>query len=236
YRAGSASPNSPLTGYEPNVADAVTAYARAVPTGRVILGLPFYGYDWGTVDASPASRAVSGPQAITWATIRGAGWAARWDAAAQSPWASYQVGGQWHEAYYDDAQSLGAKAGAAAAARLRGVGAWALGMEGGDPSLLEAMAAGGVSKAVGQRGPAPAPGPPPPQPGSAQPPPGTGGGGQPPAAAPAQPAPTTPETPRTTTPTSSSTTSTTSTTTSAPAPGVPLPTTPTTATCKALVC
>ena len=233
YQGGAASPNSPLTGYQPNVADAIAAYTRAVSPGRVILGLPFYGYDWATVDASPASRAVGGPHAITWATIKTSGWAARWDGAAQSPWASYQVGGQWHEAYYDDAQSLGAKAAAASAAHLRGVGVWALGMDGGDPSLLEALAAGGVSKTSGQKGVAPGPAPPPPspQPGSAQPGPGSGGspsqlGG------PTQPPPTAQPRPSTTS------TSSTTTTTGPPSPGptLPLPTTPTTAQCKALLC
>jgi GH18 family chitinase len=231
YGSGAASPNSPLAGYRPNVSDAVAAYSAAVSPGKVILGLPFYGYDWVTVDDSPASRAVSGPRAITWATIRSSGWAARWDGVAQSPWASYQLGGQWHEAYYDDAQSLGAKAAAASAAHLRGVGVWALGMDGGDPSLLEALAAGGVSNSLGQKGVTPPPPPPSPQPGSAQPPPAAGGGSQSPAVGgPTQ------QPPAQARPASSTTSSSTTTTTGPPPPSLPIPTTPTTVQCKALFC
>ena len=231
YGGGAASPNSPLTGYQPNVSDAVAAYSAAASPGKVILGLPFYGYDWATVDDSPASRAVGGPRPITWAAIRASGWAARWDAAAQSPWASYQLGGRWHEAYYDDAQSLGAKAAVASAAHLRGVGVWALGMDGGDPSLLEALAAGGVPKSPGQKGVTPVTPPPSPQPGSAQPAPGAGGGGQSPAlGGPTPPPPSQAKPPPPTT--SSSTTS----TTGPPPPTLPIPTTPTTVQCKAVLC
>ena len=63
-----------------------------------------------------------------------------------SAWTAYQVGTQWHEAFFDDPTSLYQIASLATGYGLRGVGAWALGMEGTDPAMLSAL--NGVAPAI----------------------------------------------------------------------------------------
>lgn len=135
YRTGVASPNAPLPRYDA----AVRAYLAQVPATKIILGTPFYGYDWPTEDNRPHSRAVGEKTPITYGDIVSAGWPRYWDPVSQSPWTAYKVGRQWHEVYYDDPSSIALKTQLAQRYKLRGVGAWALGMEGSERDLIAAL-------------------------------------------------------------------------------------------------
>jgi hypothetical protein len=135
YHRDVASPNAALPSYESSIG----VYTRMVPASKVILGAPFYGYDWPTQDNSPRAKATGAPTPISYAEIVAAGHPRYWDSSASVPWTAYQVGGQWHEIYYDDASSLALKARLANSAHLRGTGAWALGMNGSDGGLVQAL-------------------------------------------------------------------------------------------------
>jgi hypothetical protein len=135
YNREVASPNAPLPSYESSIG----VYTRAVPASKVILGAPFYGYDWPTQDNSPHARATGAPTPVSYTEIVAAGHPRYWDSGASVPWTAYQVGGQWHEIYYDDASSLALKARLANSTHLRGTGAWALGMNGNDGDLVTAL-------------------------------------------------------------------------------------------------
>lgn len=137
--SGAASPTSPLSYYAANVAQSMSAYRSAAPPGKIILGLPFYGYDWPTADNAPNAPAAGGPAAVAYSRIRAAGLPTYWDPRGSVPWTAYQVGGQWHEAYYDNPQSLAMKAALADADGLAGVGIWALGMDGNDSAMMAAL-------------------------------------------------------------------------------------------------
>ena len=69
-----------------------------------------------------------------------------WDPVTDTAWTAYQVGAQWHEAFFDDPTSLYQIAHLADQDGLRGVGAWALGMEGTDPAMVSAL--NGVAPAI----------------------------------------------------------------------------------------
>ncbi len=144
YAQGRASPNAPLPRYE----SAIRAYLSQVPASKLILGTPFYGYDWPTVDNRPHARAVGEKSPITYSDIVAAGWPRYWDAVSQSPWTAYRVGGQWHEVYYDDPSSIALKTQLAQRYKLRGVGAWALGMEGAEREMITALL-GQLKKIIG---------------------------------------------------------------------------------------
>jgi hypothetical protein len=135
YQRDAASPNAPLPSYQSSIA----AYARAVPASKIVLGAPFYGYDWPTQDNSPHSQATGAPTPVSYADIAAAGYPRYWDSSASVPWTAYQVGGRWHEIYYDDASSIALKARLANGSHLRGTGAWALGMNGNDGGLVTAL-------------------------------------------------------------------------------------------------
>src|SRR5205823_6875622 len=52
------SPVAPLTGGSWNDTQAMAGYAAVAPPRKVLLGVPFYGYDWPTSDGSPGAAAT----------------------------------------------------------------------------------------------------------------------------------------------------------------------------------
>ncbi|GAC1330659.1 MAG: hypothetical protein NVSMB17_08220 [Candidatus Dormibacteria bacterium] len=155
HQQDAASPNSPLHSSRTSVSSAGAAYAAAVGRGKVIMGVPYYGYDWQTDDNQPGSHAAHAPAPVDYASIRNAGRPEFWDPDHQVPWTSYQDGPRWHEVYYDNPVSLALKAREVAAMRLLGIGVWALGMDGNDPTMMAALL--GHARPLK---PAPAPAPP----------------------------------------------------------------------------
>jgi spore germination protein YaaH len=156
------SPVAPLTGPGSNDTASVMAYRSVVPPSKVILGIPFYGVDWPTTGGDRSATATGSPRPTTYGELAVAGRPEYWDPAAASPWTSFQDGsGQWHVAFYEDPQSVAMKAELADAAGLRGVGVWALGMDGNDPAMAAALLgqAAPVKLALGPV-PSPAPAPP----------------------------------------------------------------------------
>jgi hypothetical protein len=134
------SPTAPLNGRDWNDTRAMTSYLAVVPGPKVILGIPFYGYQWPTSDGSPQARTVGGARAVSYSQLAGARPAVQWDSTSSVPWTAYQDGsGQWWQAYFDDPQSVALKADLADHLGLAGVGVWALGMEGGDREMMAAL-------------------------------------------------------------------------------------------------
>ncbi len=133
------SPTSPLFGGNFSDSEAIEQFLKVVPASKIILGLPYYGYDWPTANGS-AGAAATGPETpLSYATIAAAGHPTYWDPTTDTPWTSYQVGTQWHTTYYDDPTSLALKAQLAGFFHIAGVGIWALGMDGNDPAMLSAL-------------------------------------------------------------------------------------------------
>jgi hypothetical protein len=141
YGDGSvAGPNAPLDSYAPNDTAAMAAYTAVVPPAKVLLGTPFYGYDWQVRSSTPNAATASPPQPQTYADIVAAGHSAQWDARGSVPFTTYRAGdGSWHETYFDDPHSLALKAQLVSRYRLAGLGVWALGMDGNDPAMMAAL-------------------------------------------------------------------------------------------------
>ena len=137
--AATPSAGSPLT--STMFSDLTTAeqYAAAVPPGKVILGLPYFGYDWPTTDGTMAAQATGGAVPITYGQVVASGHPIYWDGVTDTAWTSYQVGSQWHESYFEDPTSLYLVAVMSQLFHFAGVGAWALGMDGNDPAMLGAL-------------------------------------------------------------------------------------------------
>jgi hypothetical protein len=131
---------SPLTSSMFSNQTAVFQYVNAVPASKVILGLPFFGYDWptsnGTLDAQPDG----GPSVVTYGQEVSSGHPIYWDSVTDTAWTSYQVGRQWHEAYFENPESLYMAAELAQNNGIAGVGIWALGMDGNnDQAMVSAL-------------------------------------------------------------------------------------------------
>ncbi len=133
------SATSPLVGPGFTDATALEQFLKVVPPSKVILGLPYYGYDWPTADGSPTSPATGPESPLSYSSIAAAGRPTYWDPVTDTPWTAYQAGGQWHRTYYDDPTSLALKAQLANFFHIAGVGIWALGMDGNDPAMLAAL-------------------------------------------------------------------------------------------------
>jgi hypothetical protein len=135
----SQSPASPLT--SSMFSDLTTAeqYAAVVPTSKVILGVPYYGYDWPTDNGTMAAEATGTPTPVTYGQVVASGHPVYWDPVTDTAWSSFQVGGQWHEDYFEDPASLYLVAQMAQLFKLDGLGVWALGMDGNSPQMLAAL-------------------------------------------------------------------------------------------------
>jgi spore germination protein YaaH len=129
---------SPLTSSLFSDQSTVTQYSAAVPADKVILGAPLFGDDWPTTGNTLADTA-SGPATTEPDSQIMSGHPIYWDPVTNSAWTAYQVGTQWHEAFFDDPTSMFQIAFIAAAHGLRGTGLWALGMEGADPAMVNAL-------------------------------------------------------------------------------------------------
>ena len=115
------------------------AVHRGGAAPKVILGVPYYGYDWPTTDGTSTAQATGSESPLSDGVIAASGHPTYWDPTTQTAWTSYQVGTQWHETYFDNPTSLALKAQLANLFHIGGVGIWALGMDGNNPAMLAAL-------------------------------------------------------------------------------------------------
>ena len=110
---------------------------------KLILGVPYYGYDWPVKDSSGGSATTGKGKAILFkdAKTAAAQNGRNWDDATSSPWYAYQTPQGWRQAWYEDEQSLGVKYSLVNSLNLGGVAIWALSYDGGNADLWNALAA-----------------------------------------------------------------------------------------------
>ena len=137
--AASASASSPLTSGLFSDQTTVNEYASAVPTSKVILGLPYFGIDWPTTNGTLVATATGPATDVSLGQILTSGHPLYWDPVTDTGWTSYQVGNQWHETFFEDPTSLYDAAEMARFSNFAGVGIWALGMDGNTLSNLAAL-------------------------------------------------------------------------------------------------
>jgi hypothetical protein len=135
----------------------VHQYVAAVGASKVILGLPLFGYDMTTTGPALGDAVTGSAQAVTDAQALASG-PTYWDAASDTAWTAYRAASQWHQVFFDNANTLSLKEQLAVRSGLLGVGAWALGMEGSDDSLLTVLDGGAPPSSVPPIGPSVPPG------------------------------------------------------------------------------
>lgn len=147
YRPSSlqAGPVAPLRGRCTNSTscldyDVITSIgdiAKLVPPDKVILGVPFYGYEWQTVDTQFLSRTYPQTgQTATYKRVRElldnsseSSLFATWSGTTFTPYLSYSKDGNIYQIYYEDENSLELKIEFVHQAKLAGLAIWAVGYE-----------------------------------------------------------------------------------------------------------
>ncbi len=117
-----------------------------VPPEKVLLGIPFYGYEWTATSDTPGATTFpkSGATAtykrvvelLNDPTLRAQ---ERWDDDALSPYIVYEDGGQTQFIYYENSRSFSYKLDFVNQVGLGGIAVWALGYEGEHEELWDVV-------------------------------------------------------------------------------------------------
>ena len=127
WSTSSAGPISPV-----NWVSDVIAFARSqIAAEKIMQGVPFYGYDW----VGQHGTDIVWTQAIALTNRYSS--PVQWDSASASPWFKYRAGSTRDIVWFENAASVDAKLGVAAANDVSGVTVWRLGGE--DPDNWKAM-------------------------------------------------------------------------------------------------
>ncbi|MBU0978422.1 hypothetical protein KKF92_01180 [Patescibacteria group bacterium] len=146
-----AGPVAPLLGgtkyWDSDINSHLKNFLLTVPREKLILGIPFYGYEWQTTSTDSQSMTFpdtghavvysriqellsdSGPYQVT----------EHWNEAALSPYLTYQDQGKTYVLYYDNARSISYKLDYVNQLDLAGIAIWALGYEGESSELWEVI-------------------------------------------------------------------------------------------------
>jgi hypothetical protein len=137
------SADAPLGGADLSDVSALATYVGAGLGPKVILGIPFYGYDFPASGPKNGAAAVGSPYAVTYdqilTSITDDGHKPIWDPITETPYTVFKRQGQWHQTWFDDPVSVALKTALAAQFRVAGVGAWELGMVGNAPQMISAL-------------------------------------------------------------------------------------------------
>jgi len=146
YYSGSSTsgPVSPLTGGTYNVTNSVNSYIAESGNqpGKFILGVPYYGYKWPTVDSTPYSptRGTGSAEIYNVAIVNAENYGLLWDSQSQTPWYRQYISGDgWYQCWFDNDSSLGLKYDLVIQKSLQGVGMWALTYDEGRNELWYAL-------------------------------------------------------------------------------------------------
>jgi spore germination protein YaaH len=120
-----------------DVVDSVNMLENYYSLNKIVLGLPFYGWDWPCSSSQPGASATGTGEVVTMgdAIINAQTYGRLWDSSSHTPWYRYQSGGIWHQCWYDDEESHGLKFDYVNSANLQGAGFWALGYEGTNTNI-----------------------------------------------------------------------------------------------------
>ncbi|MDZ7634574.1 MAG: glycosyl hydrolase family 18 protein [Bacteroidales bacterium] len=144
YWSGSstAGPVAPVSGETYHIVKSINEdyLADGVPPGKLLLGVPWYGYDWPVTGSTrKAATTGTGTSRIYSAALALAASHTRvFDDVTGVPWISYENAG-WRQMWYDDSTSLQMKSNIAKDMNLAGIGIWALSYDAGRPELWQGL-------------------------------------------------------------------------------------------------
>jgi spore germination protein len=144
-------PTAPLYGYKTgqywyDVSTAVNDFLTQMPANKLILGTPWYGYNYSLYGDPKVKAEVISGKAQTYATVQASispqmenisAYKEGWDDAGKVSWKAYfsNVTETWKIIFIEDTKSLSYKYDFAKSKNLAGVGIWALGFDEGRPEM-----------------------------------------------------------------------------------------------------
>lgn len=139
-------PVAPMEGEGLSIKGLMASYLDKAPADKLILAVPYYGYDWPVKQANGALK-VAGVQqqvkVLSYGELAEAAKNARifWHDNAQVPWYSYQdsQSKQNRIVYFENVRSLGIKYDYVKQHKLQGVAIWALGFDGRRTELNQTL-------------------------------------------------------------------------------------------------
>jgi chitinase len=150
-----AGPIAPIEGAgiysEYDITTMLKDYLANIPPSMLILGVPYYGYNWVVTEGQPYSERVQGSDATGFSvsqtyenimnTILEVSPAVSWDDLAKAPYFSYisKETGSQRIVYFENGRSIETKFRLAKDLRLKGIGIWALGYDGGYQELWNVL-------------------------------------------------------------------------------------------------
>jgi spore germination protein YaaH len=144
YWSGSstAGPVAPVSGENYHIVKSINDdyLADGVPAGKLLLGVPWYGYDWPVVSSARKAATTGTGTSRTYvkALEIAAGKTRIFDDLTGVPYVSYQTT-EWRQMWYDDSTSLQLKSNIVKDMNLAGLGIWALSYEAGRPELWKGL-------------------------------------------------------------------------------------------------
>ncbi|MBN1425453.1 hypothetical protein JXA88_12945 [Candidatus Fermentibacteria bacterium] len=135
-------PVAPLDGYAYDVTWTVNDYLNysGGQNDKIIVGCPYYGFDWPCTGSTPGSSTTGSGTAKTFQVAEPLAqtYGKQWHAPSSTPWYAYNSG-SWHQCWYDDWASLEAKYGLFVSQDLQGAGIWALRYDSNRVELWDAL-------------------------------------------------------------------------------------------------
>ncbi|MBI2019970.1 hypothetical protein HYS94_00940 [Candidatus Daviesbacteria bacterium] len=143
--SSTAGPVAPMEGGY-SIFNFMSSYLEKAPSDKLILAVPYYGYDWPVISASfnaPVSGSRADVRIRPYAEIADAtkNTQINWDEASQTPWFSYidAENGATRVTHFENTRSLGIKYDFINDKNLKGVGIWALGFDGKRNDLAQLL-------------------------------------------------------------------------------------------------
>ena len=141
YKAG---PIAPIFGFDTNneidINSCLTAFTKQIDNSKIILGIPFYGYGWQTVEQSPQAHTI--PNTGSTQTIKNVEKILinsddtdlpfiqpKWDEESLSPYLAYSKDEKNYVIFYENEESIAYKLDYVDQLELAGIAIWALGYE-----------------------------------------------------------------------------------------------------------
>lgn len=145
--SNSAGPNAPLRGsgdlFEHDIIKNIAEITKLVPSRQILMGIPFYGYEWDTLDSSKYSPADSKGTVASLERIQKLidekSLELIWDRNSLTPYGISSDSGKVSQIYFENETSIKLKLDFVKSANLGGIAIWALGYEGNTPWIWPAI-------------------------------------------------------------------------------------------------